>query len=298
MINKIIRKLINLFTGMSKSNVPSFAASVAFYFFISMFPILMFICALIPYLPFTEPEFVKTVNEYLPVYIQGIATSLINQIYRITSGFLPLTAIITLWTAGMGIMSLIRGLNAVYKVDDNRNYFLIRILGSIYTLLFIAIVGILVVLGAFGKMILLSLSLRLPHLTDFFSWLIHFRAVIVWALLTIILDLAYAFLPGKRQKIFYQLPGSMLASLAWCLTTWGFSIYIEKFNGFSMYGGLMGIMIFLFWLNIGFNLVMFGAYFNMKLKPYLKDDSGQNLKIKEVRKRILNLTDDVDNDAK
>ncbi|MCR4788371.1 MAG: YihY/virulence factor BrkB family protein [Lachnospiraceae bacterium] len=298
MLKKIVRKLINLGTGVSKSNVPAFAASVAFYFFISLFPILMFICALIPYLPFSEPEFVRTVKDLLPSYLEDIATSLINQIYSISSGMLPVTAILTLWTGGMGLMSLIRGLNAIYKFDDKRNYFLIRMLGSVYTLLFLAVVGLSVILGAFGKKIGAGLILRLPHLEGLFSVLIHLRVIIVWAVLMVILDLAYAFLPAQRQRIIYQLPGAVIASAGWCLTTWGFSVYIDKFNGFSMYGGIMGIMIFLFWLNIGFNLVMFGAYFNRRIEPYLRVGSEQRRRVKMVKKGRYNFGDDVDNDIK
>ena len=283
---------------MNKSHVPAFAASVAFYFFISLFPILMFICSLIPYLPITEPDFVNLVSSMLPSYMSGVAQSLINQIYRASSGVLPVTAVMTLWTAGMGIMSLIRGLNAIYKVDDNRNYFLIRILGSVYTLLFLAAVALMIVLGAFGKMIGLKLSERFPHLTELMFNLIIFRALIIWALLTVVLTLAYAFLPARNQNFLRQLPGAMIASFAWCTVTWGFSVYIDKFDGFSMYGSLMGIVIFLFWLNIGFNLVMFGAYFNRRFDPYLQVGLEQRQRIKKVREGQYNLTDNVDNGQK
>ena len=268
---------------MSKSNVPAFAASVAFYFFISIFPTLMFICSLIPYLPITEPEFVSAVTRIMPSYLSGVARSVINQIYMASSRVLPITAIITLWTAGMGIMSLIRGLNAVFKFDDKRNYFMIRILGSVYTLLFLAVVALSLILGAFGKTIGIKLIERFPHLEELFSNLIFFRGVIVWVFLTIILDLAYAFLPAKRQKLLHQLPGAVIAAFAWCVTTWGFSVYIDKFHGFSMYGGITGIMIFLFWLNIGFNLVMFGAYFNRRFNPYLQVGIEQRNRIKMAR---------------
>ena len=298
MLKRIVKRLIRFGTGMSKSNVPSFAASVAFYFFISLFPILMFICSLIPYLPITEPEFVNVVSQMLPSYLEGVAKSLINQIYKASSGVLPVTAVMTLWTAGMGIMSLIRGLNAIYKVDDNRNYFLIRLLGSVYTLLFLAAVALMIVLGAFGKTIGLKLIERFPHLGELFFNLIFFRVLIIWALLTVILTLAYAFLPGRNQKFFRQLPGAMIASFAWCAVTWGFSIYIDKFHGFSMYGSIMGIMIFLFWLNIGFNLVMFGAYFNRRLDPYLQVGIEQRKRLKMVREGQYNLADDVDNEEK
>ena len=291
-----MNRIISFGKGMQKSNVPSFAASCAFYFFLSLFPILMFICSLIPYLPITEPDFVNMVSSMLPSYLSSVAKSLINQIYRASSGVLPVTVVMTLWTAGMGIMSLIRGLNSIYKVDDNRNYFLIRILGSVYTLLFLAAVAFMIVLGAFGKTLGLKLIDKFPHLSNLLFVLIFFRVVIIWVLLTVILNLAYAFLPARNQKFFHQLPGAVIASLAWCVVTWGFSVYIDKFHGFSMYGSLMGIIIFLFWLNIGFNLVMFGAYFNRRFDPYLKVGIEQRQRIKMVREGQYNFSDDVDND--
>ena len=70
------------------------------------------------------------------------------------------------------------------------------------------------------------------------------------------------YLPRPRGRLRQQFPGAVLASLGWTVVTFGFSIYVTYFNGFSMYGSLTTIVILLIWLYVCMNLVLVGAYIN------------------------------------
>ena len=70
---------------------------------------------------------------------------------------------------------------------------------------------------------------------------------------------SFALCAGRLRQ---QFPGAVLASLGWTVVTFGFSIYVTYFNGFSMYGSLTTIVILLIWLYVCMSLVLVGAYIN------------------------------------
>ena len=64
-----------------------------------------------------------------------------------------------------------------------------------------------------------------------------------------------------------QLPGAVVAAVGWSVITWGFSIYVDRFNGFSAYGSLTTIIILMLWLYACMYIVMAGAFLNRYFKP-------------------------------
>ncbi len=264
-----IRALIDFSREMNNNNIQAFSSSVAFFFFLSVFPMLMFFCSLIPYLPFTEEEFISMILKIMPDGIDPFVEGVIDNIYKSTGKMIPITAIVTLWTAGMGILGLTRGLNGILKLEERRNYFVLRGISTIYTVLLLAVIIISMVLVVFGRSIYDLIDLHYPILAEALNWLAFTRNIILVAVMTVVLDLAYAFLPAQRQRLILSLPGALIASVGWAAITWFYSVYIDVFNGFSAYGSLMAVIFLLFWFYAGFTLVMFGAYLNRIYRPVI-----------------------------
>ena len=78
-----------------------------------------------------------------------------------------------------------------------------------------------------------------------------------------------------------QLPGAGLAAIGWSVTTFGFSVYIDEFNGFNTYGSLTTIIILMLWLYAGMYIILVGAYINRYFKPAFQFFIGK----KKVDKR-------------
>lgn len=117
---------------MKRQNISAYAASIAFFFFLSIVPMLIMVCTIIPYTPLTEQDLVMLVTDLLPEMIAPLAESLIADVYARSSGVLSIAAIATVWSAAKGVMALMRGLNAVNGVEEKRNYFLVRAVASFY----------------------------------------------------------------------------------------------------------------------------------------------------------------------
>lgn len=261
-MKKLITNLYTFFKDMSRHNSAAFAASVAFFFFMSLFPTLMFLFSLFTYLPLTSADLLDVIDSFVPSTLMLTFKNVIEDLYSYSRSLLPITVIATLWTANMGMMGLIRGLNGVLDIEDKRNYFILRGIATIYTvILLIAIVFSLLVIG-FGKRIVLTIDLEYPKVAEFLYSLLMFRSIILFVFLTILFALIYTFLPAKKQRFLSCLPGAVLAALGWIVATLAFSIYINYFNGFSIYGNLTAIMILLFWMYMCFNILIMGAFLN------------------------------------
>jgi len=86
-------------------------------------------------------------------------------------------------------------------------------------------------------------------------------------LMTMIFSMLYVFLPNRRKRFRTQLMGAVFTTLAWCVFTWIFTIYLSLAQNLSIvYGGLMTLMVIMLWLYICLYLFFFGAEINAWLE--------------------------------
>ncbi|MDE6893215.1 MAG: YihY/virulence factor BrkB family protein [Lachnospiraceae bacterium] len=252
---------------MSKKNIGAFAASTAFFLFLSLIPALMLLCAILPYTPVTKANLMYLAREITPDAMDALLVSIISDVYDKSVGIISVTAVATLWSAGKGVLALMRGLNAINDVEENRNYLLLRIVASLYLILIIVAVLLSLFIMVFGNSLIRLIEGFVPQTSYLFDILIHFRTPLVWAVLTVIIALMYAYVPGTRQGFKIQLPGAVFAAVAWSVMTWAFSLYVDEFNGFTMYGNLTTIIILMLWLYAAMYIIMAGAFINRYFKP-------------------------------
>lgn len=252
---------------MSKKNISSFAASTAFFLFLSLIPALMLLCSIIPYTPLTEANLMSAATEISPDAMNSLLISIIRDVYDKSVGLVSASAIITLWSAGKGMLALMRGLNAVNAVEESRSYVVLRMVACLYTVLMLVTVLLSLLIMVFGKSIVGIIVGVIPQTSYLFDLLIHFRTLLVWAVLTVVIALLYAYVPGTRLGFKMQLPGAVFAAVAWSVMTWAFSIYIDEFNGFNTYGSLTTIIILMLWLYTAMYIILVGAYINRYFKP-------------------------------
>ena len=252
---------------MSKKNIGAFAASTAFFLFLSLIPALMLLCAILPYTPVTKANLMYLAREITPDAMDALLVSIISDVYDKSVGIISVTAVATLWSAGKGVLALMRGLNAINDVEENRNYLLLRIVASLYLILIIVAVLLSLFIMVFGNSLIRLIEGFVPQTSYLFDILIHLRTPLVWAVLTVIIALMYAYVPGTRQGFKIQLPGAVFAAVAWSVMTWAFSLYVDEFNGFTMYGNLTTIIILMLWLYAAMYIIMAGAFINRYFKP-------------------------------
>ncbi len=267
MIYKLYLTAVDFSTQMRKQNISAYAASIAFFFFLSVVPMLMVICTIIPYTPLTEENLVEAVTDITPDLVDDLVESLIADVYDKSAGILSVAVIATIWSAAKGVMALMRGLNAVNGVEENRNYFVIRFIASFYTLVMLVAVILSLFIMVFGDQLVTLALHRLPQLQMVVSFFMSFRFMAVWVVLTLSFAAIYAYMPDKKQKFKEQIPGAAFASVLWSIFSWGFSIYVTYGNSYGIYGSLSLIIIVLIWMYFCMYIIMIGAHINRYFQP-------------------------------
>lgn len=255
---------------LSRDNIAAFASSTAFFFFLSLVPMLMIVCSMIPYTHLTEENLMSAVTRITPNSMDPLMISLISQMYAKSGSIIPIAIIGMIWSAGKGMLALMRGLNVVNGVIENRNYFVLRIAASIYTVITLVSLVLSLGLSVFGKVVVNSIHKVAPQLNQVLQMVIHMRFMFVWAFLAVIFTIIYTFIPNKKLKLRYQMPGAVFASIAWSVFSYGFSIYVDDFNGMSAYGSLSTIFLIMIWLYFCIYLLLIGANLNRYFKPVIK----------------------------
>lgn len=267
MILKLVLILRDFSVKMKKKNISSFAASTAFFFFLSVVPMLIMICTIIPYTPLTEEDLVEAVTDLTPDQADPLVESLISEVYDKSAGILSVAIVATVWSAAKGVMALMRGLNAINGVEEERNYFLVRVIASFYTVVMLVVVILSLFVMVFGDQLVTLALHRLPQLQTLVSFAMNFRFLLVWAVLSVLFAAVYAYVPDRKRHFKEQIPGAVFSAVVWSIFSWGFSIYLNYNNSYGIYGSLSIIIIVLLWMYFCMYIILVGAYLNRYFEP-------------------------------
>lgn len=267
----MVRRLVALFNDfsgkMKKQGIATFAASTAFFFFLSVVPMLIVICTIIPYTPLTEEDLVEAVTDVMPDQADALVENLISDIYEKSAGVLSVAIIATIWSASKGVMALMRGLNAINGVEEKRNYFMVRVIASFYTLVMLIVVILSLFLMVFGDQLVTLALHRIPQLQQIVSFAMNFRFLLVWAVLSLLFAAVYAYVPDKKLAFREQIPGAVFSAVVWSVFSWAFSYYVTYGNNYGIYGSLSIIIIVLLWMYFCMYIILIGAYLNRYFEP-------------------------------
>ena len=267
---KIIRGFMK---RLNSDHVGAFAAQAAYFMLLSFIPFLLLLLTMIQYTPITQDVVTNVLLRVLPENgdFRKLLLNIIREVYGKSTAVVPVSALFTLWSAGKGVQALTNGVNAIYHVEETRNYIIMRVRSAIYTLLFIfAVIGSLLLL-VFGNTIQKLLEKYIPVLARITAYVIGMRTSITLLILIVVFLMIYKFLPNRKASVRNQLPGAVVSAVAWSLFSLGFSVYLDVYDGFSnMYGSLTTVVLILLWLYFCMYIILIGAeinaYFEEKIK--------------------------------
>ena len=166
---KTINKIREITGQVSQKHVGAYAAQSAYFFVLSMIPIILLLLAIIQYTPVTKADVMTAVVNLFPeTSMQDFMVGIVNEVYNQSKTVIPITAIVALWSAGKGVLAVSTGLNCAYELRETRNYVFLRIRASIYTILFIAAIVMALVLSVFGNNISIFIYHKIPFLVSMY----------------------------------------------------------------------------------------------------------------------------------
>ena len=241
------------------------AAQMAFYFLLGLFPALLFLVALLSYLPENFfPELLAALSIVAPRELIALIRGQLDQIAAGEAGGLLTAGIIgAVWSSSVAMVAIIDALNRAYDIDEWRPWWKRRALAVVLTV-------------ATAIFILLSFALVLigPRVVAFAAeWLdLEPAVVIVWAVLrwpvligcvVIGMDLVYHFAPNRRVRWTWITPGALVATVLWVAISFGFKYYVANFGDYTAtYGAIGGAIVTMLWFYLGGLAILVGAEIN------------------------------------
>ena len=248
-----------------KDEITVYAAQASFFIVTAFFPFIMLLLTLIQFLPNVgKSDLLAVMVKIMPQMLHALIVNIVEDLYIKSPGtILSVTALTALWSASKGMLGIERGLNRIYGDFKHRNYLLQRLLCSFYTLIFMLVCVMSLVLLIFGKNIEHLLLRFLPILAPTTRIVISLRFLLAMAIFLLTFVGLYTIVPSRKQKPRQQLPGAVFTAVLWLAFSYAFSIYFSHFSNFSyMYGSLTAIVLLMLWLYICICILFIGAELN------------------------------------
>ena len=256
--------------GIFRGNIGRKAGAISWSFFFSLFPLLLFLLSVLPYMPHYEKLQFYIFDVFLHNIIPGsvekdvihyIKENLVTKTRSVSN----ITIILTLIFATNGTFALIDGFNddTEEKHHDVKEYLIaMAITIGFISALFITLFGIYyseVVLKLFEPKS--ALSWFVNHLTQFIG-LIGFPL-----LYFIMLTLFYWVGTAKITRFKQAIPGALLTTILFFSTTIIFAFYVSNFARYNvLYGSIGSIILLMLWININVYLLLFGNELNIAIR--------------------------------
>ncbi len=252
---KTIAEVLSFFLkSLTDGNITTRSAAIAYNLFLSIFPGLIFLFTLIPYLPIPdlENQVMSLLREFMPDYSYKTFETLIMDIISKQRGeLLSFSALTTLYFATNGISSFISAFQNSISFDKGENWFKKRlnsfILAAIVTLL-LAVATILLLFTNVAVNLLVEYGLLSDNIIVYL--ILIAKWVIVFLLFYFALDFLYYYgTPNRERKWRFFSIGTFFSTVMTMLVSWGFSFYVNNFGHYNkFYGSLGAIIVLLLWL--------------------------------------------------
>lgn len=245
------KHLVQFFmTKIKRDNIGAYAAQAALFIIMSAIPFLLVFLSLVRFTPVTESMILSGIEMLIPGNLSPTLVSVVDEVYNNSAKVLPMAVIFAVYSAAKAIQSLRYGLNIVYDIEETRNWFALRFRAMVETFVLILVIVMLMVLLVFGRKIQNMLVEYAPIVAVITEMILRIRMVILFFVLIIFFMFIYKVLPNRKATLRSQLVGAAGCSIAWYVFSFGLSIYVNYFNGFSLYGSLTTIFLIMFWLYI------------------------------------------------
>jgi len=229
------------------------AGSVAFSFTLSLFPTLLVIFTLIPYIPIRNFQIIllETINEVMPEEAFGFLQETINDIItRQNSGLLGAGLLLAIYTSSRGVIGMMNSFDKAYpsfrkRKAWNKNLVAFKITGLLFLLLLISVALII------GGELFIRLIMHWIHSEGAatYFWFTLLRFVVIFLVYYVGISLIYVYGPATQKRWKFFNAGSILAAVMSVLVSIIFSWIINQFGQFNkLYGSIGTVIVLMLWI--------------------------------------------------
>lgn len=279
-----------IYEETKKDNLTTRSNSIAFSLFIAIFPFIIFLFTLLPYLPFTDTYF-ELINEtsksVMPTNAHDWIMGLIADITKIKrEGLLSLGFLLAIYFSSDGVLTLMQGFDKSYKASFKQRSFLYKrgiALALTFMLSILFLISLfLVFLGRrlftfFSNVISNSNLVNITY--EISSWILAY--IILYSGIHIL----YSFGPSLRKKLPYINPGNIVSSILCLITSLLFAYFVNNFGKYNeLYGSIGALIVILLWLKINAFILLVGFELNASIA--VNRDLENTVKNRKMQKTV------------
>jgi membrane protein len=248
------------------------AAQLAYYFALALFPALIFLVALVSYLPFSIlDDLVRAIDRVAPAEIVQLVRTQIDELARGNNASLLTVGVLgAVWTSSSALVSIVTTLNRAYDITETRPWWKVRLIavGLTVGLALFIIAAIVLLLAAPLITQFLQRTFGLGSIVDDLWAVLQYP--LVFALASLGVAIVFYFAPDAEQDWVWITPGSIVACLVWIVASLGLRIYVTNFANYNeTYGALGAAAILLLWMYLTGLAILVGGEFNSEIEHAL-----------------------------
>jgi len=257
------------YEGIVEGSVTSRAGSIAYSFFLALFPGIIFFFTLIPFFPVEslEEEIFAVFQRVLPPDTYEATISTIKDVLRNKrGGLLSVGFFLATIFSTNGISAIISNFNQTIHQIESRNFWqqLLVSFGLTIVLSINFIVGIIIIIFSSDVLNGLLSFFGLEVISAFAVELTRFTLLVVQIFIGIVL--LYNYGPSGNRTWRFISPGAILATVLILVSSWGFSFYVANFNQYNkLYGSIGTLMVILLWIYINALVLIIGFELNASI---------------------------------
>ncbi len=284
------------FHNISEDEITDRANAVSFNFILAIFPTIIFLFTLIPYISAYFPEInTQSIMNFLQSVVPAsmydtISSTVFDIVSKQRGSLLTFGVLFALYLSTNGMMALMRAFNACYRTVEKRHWLRMRVTAVGLTLMLAFVFLSAVVLLIIGQIVLNYVT---THLEDFshlnlddvtIYMLFALRFMVIFIVFFVAISCIYYFGPAVHYNWSFFSIGSFLATLAIIALSYGFSVYITNFGSYNKVYGSIGVLIALMaWIQLVTVILLYGyeinasMHYGRKMESIAKHQRSQRL---------------------
>ncbi|MBN1339189.1 MAG: YihY/virulence factor BrkB family protein [Bacteroidales bacterium] len=274
--------------GISKGSITSRASSIAFNFFLAIFPMIIVFFTMIPFIPIAG--FQETLLEIIQSVIPDgteifIMDTIIDIVERPRGGLLSITFILALFFATNGFDSIIESFNSTYHTFESRSWIRQKLISTLLFMIISFILILAITLITTGSAILgFLLEKEILGNTISYYLLESSRWLITVAICFFSISFIYYLGPTRKSEFRFISAGSTLATVLSLGASIGFNYYVQNFSSYNaLYGSIGTLLIILIWIYFNALILLVGFELNASIHS-ARQNSDKSKRIQRQKK--------------
>jgi membrane protein len=266
--------------GIVEGALTTRASGIAYSFFMAIFPFMLFVLTLIPYIPIEgfQESLIQFISEILPPKtFEAVDTVILDIINKKQSGLLSFGFLVAIFLMTNGVNAIFGGFEYSYHVKEARNFLRAYFLSMLVSLIMALFLLITVALTGFYQL-MLNAIIEKQWIKDDIFWLQLGRGALFVTMIFTIVSILYKYgtKSGKHSRFFS--PGSVFTTVLSILTFYLFSYYVNEFAQYNeLYGSIGTLLILMLFVWLNAIILLLGFELNASIYALRQQNKSQTL---------------------